>query len=61
MDAINGAGIDRLLNSLSAVAILTNGSRTTETGFNDKRIGGDMGAIPATNTNGFVNPNRLIS
>ena len=60
MDAINGAGIDRFLNSLSAVSILTNGSRTTKTGFNDKRVGGDMGAIPATNTNGFVNPNCLI-
>ena len=60
MDAINGTSIDRLLNSLGAVAILTNGSGTAEMGLYHKRIGGDMSAITTTNTNRFVDPHGLI-
>tara|TARA_A200000159_G_scaffold113457_1_gene106557 strand:+ start:341 stop:541 length:201 start_codon:yes stop_codon:yes gene_type:complete len=60
MNAINGTSIDRLLNSLSAISILTNGSGTTEMGLHHKRICGDMGAVTTTNTNRFVDPYGLI-
>jgi hypothetical protein len=60
MNAVHRAGIDRFLNSIGAVAILTNGSGTTEMGLNNESIGGDMGAITATNTNGLIHPHGLI-
>jgi hypothetical protein len=60
MNAVHRAGIDRFLNSIGAVAILTNGSGTTEMGLNNESIGGDMGAITATNTNGLIHPHCLI-
>ena len=61
MDAINGTSIDRFLNSLCTIAILTNGAGTTEMGLNYKRIGSDMGAITASNTNRFIDPHGLLS
>ena len=61
MNAINGTSIDRLLNSLSAISILTNGSGTTEMGLHHKRICGDMGAVTTTNTDSFINPDRTFT
>ena len=61
MNAINRTGIDRFLNSLCAVAILTNGTGSAEMGLNHEGIGGDMGAISATNTDSFIHPNGLVS
>jgi hypothetical protein len=61
MDAVNGTGIDSFLNSLGAIAILANGSGATEIGLHHKRIGGDVGAVSAADTNCFINPHSLIS
>jgi len=60
MNAINGTSIDRLLNSLGAISILTNSSGTTEMGLHHKRICGDMGAVTTTNANRLIDPNGLI-
>ena len=60
MYAVNRAGIDRFLDTIGAVAILTNGSGTTEMGLDDESIGGDMGAITTTNTNCLIHPHGLI-
>ena len=60
MNAVHRAGIDCFLNSIGAVAILTNGSGTSEMGLNDESIGGDMGAITATNADGLIHPHGLI-
>jgi hypothetical protein len=61
MDAVNGTGIDGFLNSLGAITILANGSGATEMGLHNKSIGGDVGAVSATDTNCFVNPHGLVS
>jgi hypothetical protein len=61
MDAVNWTGIDGFLNSLGAVAILANGPGATEIGLHHKRIGGDVGAVSAADTNCFINPHSLIS
>jgi hypothetical protein len=60
MNAVHRTGIDRFLNSIGAVAILTNGSGTTEMGLNYESIGGNMGAITTTNTHSFINPDSFI-
>jgi hypothetical protein len=61
MDAINRAGIDGLLNPFKAVAVLTYYPRSAPIWLHQKGITCHMGAIPTTNTNLFINPNRLLA
>tara|TARA_B100002052_G_scaffold174510_1_gene158793 strand:- start:529 stop:894 length:366 start_codon:yes stop_codon:yes gene_type:complete len=61
MNAIHWASIDRFLNAICAVSILTNCSRTAITGLDNKSIRSDMSTISATDAYRFINPNRFFS
>ena len=61
VNAINRTGIDRFLNAIRAVTILTNRPRAPEIGLHHKRVAGDMSAIPTSDADGLVNPDRPIS
>ena len=61
MDAVHWACVDGLLDAIRGVTVLTNRPRTAEMGFNNKRIGGHVGAVTAADADGFVNPDRLFS
>ena len=61
MDAINRTGVDRFLNAIGAVAVLSNCSGATEMRLNNKRIACNVGAVAATDANRFIHPDSLIS
>ena len=61
MNAINRTGIDRFLYAVRAVTILTNRPRAPEIGLHHKRVAGDMSAIPTSDADGLIDPDRPIS
>ena len=61
MDAINRTGVDGFLNAFRAVTILTNRSGATEMRLHNKRIPRNVGAVAATDADGFVHPNRSFA
>jgi len=61
VDAIHWAGLNGFLNPLGTVPVLPDRAGAAQARFNHKRIGRDMGAVPAADTNGLVHPNGLFS
>ena len=61
MNAIHRAGLNRFLDSFSAVTVLADRTRSPQALFNHKGVGGHMGAITAADADGFVHPDRLFS
>ena len=60
VDAIDGTGIDRFLDPLSAVAVLANGAGAAPVFFHQKGVGGHMGAVAAADTDRLIHPNRFL-
>ena len=61
MDAIDRTGVDGLLDRLRAVAVLADGPGASPLGLHNKGIAGHVGAVTAANTDGFVDPDRLLT
>ena len=61
VNTVHRAGIDRFLNPLRAVAVLTNGPGTSQIRLHHKSVTGDMGAVTAADTNGFIHPDGSIT
>ena len=61
MDAIDGAGVDGLLNPFGAVPVLSDGTGTPPVLLHHKGVGGHMGAVAATDAHRFIHPDGLLA
>jgi len=61
MDAVHRACVYGFLNPFKAVAVLSDYPRSTSMGFHQKSVTSNMGAITATDTNIFINPDCLLA
>ena len=61
MDAVDGTGVDRLLNAIGAVTVLSDRPGATPTGLHQKRVGRNVGAIATADADGFIDPDGLLA
>jgi hypothetical protein len=59
VDAVHRTGLDRFLDAVTRVTILTNGPGAAEMGLNHKRVGGHMGAVATTDASSFIHPDSF--
>ena len=59
VDAVHRTGLDRFLDAIRGISILTNCPGAPEMRLNHKGVRGHMRAVTATNTGRFINPHRL--
>ena len=60
MNAIDRAGIDGFLNTISANSVLANGPGSAKVGLHHERVAGHMGAVAATDAHSLINPDGFF-
>jgi hypothetical protein len=60
MNAIHGAGFNRLLDSRRTVPVLTNRAGAPQVGLDGEGIASHVSAVSAANANSFINPNGFL-